>query len=1062
VAARPILVNVITAVSGKGIEDAQKKLTGLGGSLDKLSSKALKAGASFVAFQGGQIIADFASDAVVQARDLERNIAALDTVFGEYAETMRGFTVTSQEFGLSQSEAAKAVTFIGSVLKQSGFGMEEVAEVTQRLVRLGSDLSITFGYDVQEALLGMTALFRGEYDPIEKFGVAMKQAEVNAGVAALGLGELTLAEERLAEQQVRLNLLFERSTDAQGQFARQTGSLYAEQQKLEAAINNMLQNAGTPLLKTMADLAAAMTPLINEITPTLVAQFERFVPVGASADEVAQELVGTIKGLIETLGLLAEVFVKITVFLAENTKGVLTFVASVAAYKGLTAVILPVAAAFTMTGTAIEIATAKAKLFKMALARTGIGLIAVAVGTLAAGLMMQQEAQEGANEETRKANQALETYKQALRIASASNGTMRMETEKLNAAIRILGASAGFAAGEMNRFSNALDTVIAQRVRKAQEGVAAFQNTTFTGAGGAFGLIQQLFPEAYKEKEAVEAKEKVRNFVQEFFANLQDEAKKVSAAARLESLGASPALIDSIVNFGEGWEKVFNNIVKGGRTAVQELQELFDSTAAGIEELEKIQADFDKQVQDAAEKRFERLEKEYQQAKDFADAMAKAADDARDSFSDFFSAFDILPTVSSDIGKFEQQTISALASINEELERTLESFITEGGDSLFQTAYQNLKAYADKELGELRRIQRERDALAARRSIVESVTEDIMRAGNVVQLLANINQKLDTNRDKTTKVIQDTVTAGKRLKDFRVSLITNLVEPLDSVGNKADMLVSSYRSVVERTRTFVENLRALRQLGLDPQLFNQLVEAGVEAGGETAQALIDGGSKTVDEINNLTRDLNQLGAEIGAETADVMYATGETFINSILAGIQSQQDALESQARAMAEAFSRTFKSNLDLAVGTIAAEAAVSVPPPPQMEKVVNDISGSLNQLDALQRAARQFGESTKNATFALGAQAKEEIYEVLENALRAGANVDLSGIRSGMSTEELLSAAKTAAPTVVFNIGEVNASGRAEGKQATDALIQTITQTVRRNGSIATLVSGQGQVAL
>jgi hypothetical protein len=34
---------------------------------------------------------------------------------------------------------------------------------------------LTFGYDVQEALLAITALFRGEYDPIEKFGVAMKQ-----------------------------------------------------------------------------------------------------------------------------------------------------------------------------------------------------------------------------------------------------------------------------------------------------------------------------------------------------------------------------------------------------------------------------------------------------------------------------------------------------------------------------------------------------------------------------------------------------------------------------------------------------------------------------------------------------------------------------------------------------------------------------------------------------------------------------------------------------------------------------------------------------------------------
>ena len=140
--------------------------------------------------------------------------------------------------------------------------MAQVASLTEDLVRLGADLSITYGYDVQEALLGMTALFRGEYYPIEKFGVAMKQNEINAELAARSLDHLEGAERRLAEQQIRVQFLFERATDATGAFARMTGTLFAEQQKLEAAINNMLQQAGEPLLKTMADLASAMTPLV--------------------------------------------------------------------------------------------------------------------------------------------------------------------------------------------------------------------------------------------------------------------------------------------------------------------------------------------------------------------------------------------------------------------------------------------------------------------------------------------------------------------------------------------------------------------------------------------------------------------------------------------------------------------------------------------------------------------------------------------------------------------------------------------------------------------------------
>lgn len=1057
-AARPILVNVITALSGKGIEDAQKKLTGLGGTLDNLSSKALKAGGAFVAFQGGRVFADFATDAIVQARDLERNIIAVDTVFDEYSQTMRDFSSSAQQFGLSQSEAAKASVFLGSVLKQSGFSMDEVATHTQRLVELGADLSITYGHDVQEALLGMTALFRGEFDPIEKFGVAMKQSEINAELAARGLDKLEGAAARLAVQQIRLEMLFERSTDAQGAFARGSGTLFAEQQKLEAAINNMLQSAGTPLLKTMADLAMAMTPLVEQITPTLVAQFERFAPVGASAEEVAQELVDTIKGLIESVGALAEVFIKITVFLAENTQGVLTFIATVAAYKGLTAVILPVAAAFTMTGTAIEVATAKAKLFKLALARTGVGLIAIAIGALATHFITTADASETAEGKIKEQTKALDTYKQALLIASSSNGTMRMSTGKLNDALRTLGESATFAAGELNRFDN-----IRLRMENRQvdgNALAAAQRELFFAINGLdpSKSLQDALAGAEDDTGNGEA---VRNFVADFFANLEEEAAKVAATAKLESLGASPALIDSIVNFGEGWEKVFNNIVKGGKQAVQELQELFDSTAAGMEELEKIQADFDKQVQDAAEKRFARLQQEFEQAEAFADRMQEAADEARASFAKFFNAFDILPTVSTDMGRFEQQTVNALASINDELDRTLEQFITDDGN-LFDEAHSNLKAYAANELAALRDIQRQRDQLARKRSVIESVTEDIMRAGNIVNLLRGINNEMNTTEANTTQVIQDTIKAGKRLSEFRVSIITNLVEPLEQVSSKSDMLVSSYKAVVERTRTFVENLKSLRQLGLDPQLFNQLVEAGVEAGGETAQALVDGGSKTVEEINNLTRDLNQLGAEIGAETADVMFSTGETFINSILAGIQSQQTELEDKARAMADAFTKAFQSKLDLSVGTIAAEAAIAVPPPPQMEEVAKDVSASLNQLDALIAGAASFANNTKNAAFAAGALAKKDIFEQLKSDVLQGMDVDLSGVRTGLSTAELERATGKESQVNITIAPTVFADTRAGGTAAGQATVKEIKKYVERNGSVAPIIGGVGKIAL
>jgi phage-related minor tail protein len=189
------------------------------------------------------------------------------------------FAKNAEEIGLSQSRAAKASTFIGSVLKQSGFEMDRVGVETEKLVKLGVDLAATYGYDVQEALLGMTALFRGEYDPIEKFGVAMKQAEINAVLAERGLDKLTGGARRNAEQTVRMELLYERAADAMGVFEAQSGSLYTEQKKLGATFENMQAQLGTALLPAVSDLNRELRALLEEITPGLIEIFGFFAEV---------------------------------------------------------------------------------------------------------------------------------------------------------------------------------------------------------------------------------------------------------------------------------------------------------------------------------------------------------------------------------------------------------------------------------------------------------------------------------------------------------------------------------------------------------------------------------------------------------------------------------------------------------------------------------------------------------------------------------------------------------------------------------------------------------------
>jgi hypothetical protein len=268
-----MFLNVVSTFKGDGIQQATRQLGAFGKQTSSFGSILGKVGGALAAFGVATKAVKFGRETITAARDLERNLFALDTIFGDLAPQMRQFAKNAENMGLSESKAAKASTFLGSVLKQSGFEMGDVVEKSQQLVNLGTDLAATYGYDVQEALLGMTALFRGEYDPIEKFGVAMKQAEVNAVLAERGLDKLTGAQLRNAEQTVRYEILIERSADALGAFAAQSGSLFTEQKKLGASFENMQAQLGTALLPAITGVNRELRKMLKEATPGLVEIF---------------------------------------------------------------------------------------------------------------------------------------------------------------------------------------------------------------------------------------------------------------------------------------------------------------------------------------------------------------------------------------------------------------------------------------------------------------------------------------------------------------------------------------------------------------------------------------------------------------------------------------------------------------------------------------------------------------------------------------------------------------------------------------------------------------------
>jgi len=413
-----MFLNVVSTFKGDGLAAATRQLGAFGQASSGLGSTLGKVGAALASFGLATKAIKFGKDSIDSARDLERNLFSVNTIFDEFSPKIVQFTKDAEQLGLSQKDAAKASTFLGSVLKQSGFSMDFVTNETQKLVSLGVDLAATYGYDVQEALLGMTALFRGEYDPIEKFGVAMKQSEINAELAARKLDKLEGSARRNAEQTIRLELLYQRAADATGAFSAQSGNLYVEQKKLQAQFENMQAQIGTDLLPVFGQLVEALVPLVDDLTPKLAKVVQDSIPV-------LETLIGTLKDMSDETTTTGQTFGALTSMLGNTFR-------LVAENLG---VIVQLAIVFGTARVAVV-------LFNAALKVTPVAIYMTTIGSLIASLIV-----------------AADTFKR-VRIAAERAGDSLTETQKDGLALQ--GALTGF-----NPLKNPLITLLQEAVKWA-------------------------------------------------------------------------------------------------------------------------------------------------------------------------------------------------------------------------------------------------------------------------------------------------------------------------------------------------------------------------------------------------------------------------------------------------------------------------------------------------------------------------------------------------------------------------------------------------------------------
>ncbi|MDR6866797.1 phage-related protein [Microbacterium resistens] len=251
---------------------------------------------------GAMAIGQFVAGTVSAASDLQQSTGAIEAIFKDQASAVKGFAdEAAGSIGLSKTAYSELAAVLGSQLKNGGTALAELAPKTRDLIGVGADLSAMFGGTTKDAVEALSSALKGERDPIERYGVSLKQASIDAKAASLGFEKVGGSFSNEAQQAATLALIMEQTADAHGAAGREAETFAARQQQLSAGFENLKAKIGGAFLPAAADLMGVFADLVNGIEPFLDEVGPVLTQTFATVGPALGQLGGAFAGLLPNL-----------------------------------------------------------------------------------------------------------------------------------------------------------------------------------------------------------------------------------------------------------------------------------------------------------------------------------------------------------------------------------------------------------------------------------------------------------------------------------------------------------------------------------------------------------------------------------------------------------------------------------------------------------------------------------------------------------------------------------------------------------------------------------------
>lgn len=265
-----VIIDTLIDTDGfaKGVNNMQSQLGGVSSSIKKLGAAI---GAAFAIKE----IIRFGKEAIDLGSDLEEVQNVVDVVFGEMSGTINQFANDALEaYGLSVTSAKKYTSTMGAMLKSMGMTTGAAAEMSMQLTGLAGDMASFYNLDPEEAFSKIRAGISGETEPLKQLGINLSVANLEAYALAQGISKSYSAMSQQEQALLRYNYLLSVTADAQGDFARTSGSWANQVRILSERFNQLKATLGQGFM-------AALTPVVKLLN-TLLGYLQKVADAFAS------------------------------------------------------------------------------------------------------------------------------------------------------------------------------------------------------------------------------------------------------------------------------------------------------------------------------------------------------------------------------------------------------------------------------------------------------------------------------------------------------------------------------------------------------------------------------------------------------------------------------------------------------------------------------------------------------------------------------------------------------------------------------------------------------------